>query len=163
MMVSPVVFTVCLWFCACVSSCVFVNSDPLHQWLSLVWHQPGLRAMLSYLVSKSFQLCHWCPLKCLTLLERKKESCGSLSLEIEIPRVYNSIHALWLGPIVARNKGTPIAETGVVKQASWKIPFVFWPFEKQGEPGESDSATGREPGVELIIPSKNLARTAGSA
>lgn len=70
MMVPPVVFIVCLWFCACVSFYVFVSSDPLLQWLSLVWHQPGLRA-ISYLVSKSFQLCHWSPIKCLALLKRK--------------------------------------------------------------------------------------------
>lgn len=45
----------------------------------------------------------------------KERKMWEFIFEIETPRVYNSIHALWLGPVVARNKGVPMAETGVVK------------------------------------------------
>lgn len=76
------------------------------------------------------------------------------------------MYALWQGPLVTRNRLVSIGHTEFMKQ---RIPgggniLKILVFGKQENPAESDSMTQEETlRMDLIIPSKKSARTAGYA
>lgn len=84
-------------------------------------------------------------------------------------RVYTSMHALHLGPLVSRNKGVFFPKIGLVKLSlPEKLFLKILVFGKQENPGESDSMpqegtleiefiTHRQKSVRFVVMLRHLA------